>query len=47
MFLEGLQQEADPDGEKPEGPETDGMEDDDAFGQALHGAKMRRQERET
>lgn len=39
--------EADPEGEESNGPETDGMEDDDAFGKALQGAKMRRQEKAT
>lgn len=46
MFLEGFQKEADPDGEESDyGPETDGMDDDDAFGKALQGAKRRQAER--
>lgn len=47
MFLEGIRKEMDPEGEEGQdtGPETDGMEDDDAFGKALEGAKRRQAER--
>jgi hypothetical protein len=49
MFLEGLEQELrDPEDSSEEtGPETDGMDDEDAFGKALAGAKRRRVERGT
>lgn len=41
--------EADPDGEESEsyGPETDGMDDEDAFSKALSGAKRRQAERDS
>lgn len=49
MFLEGLHKELeDPDNpSEPTGPETDGMDNEDAFDRALMGAKRRRSERAT
>lgn len=49
MFLEGLKREADPEGEETQdiGPESDGMEDEDAFSKALEGSKRRQAERGT
>lgn len=46
MFLEGIQREADPDGEHGSpGPETDGIANDDALDKALLGAKRRQARR--
>jgi hypothetical protein len=47
MYLEGIAIEADPENNQDNGPETDGVENEDAFDRALEGAKRRRIEKAT